>query len=112
MWVELLQAAGTSLQLEQERVERFSLGLEEGIRRLEVLRTHGSDVMTPSDAAGDPNGQRRGVYVEVGGAGFRRLLEFQHKLSAMPGVVRVTISSRDGERVNLEVELKAETSTP
>jgi hypothetical protein len=44
--------------------------------------------------------------VEVRGGGFGELLDFQERLSSLPGVARVSISTIDNERASLVVELE------
>ena len=50
----------------------------------------------------------RKVNVEVHGKGFGELLDFQEKLSSVPGVSRVSINAIDAERATLVVELHRE----
>lgn len=44
--------------------------------------------------------------IEVTGSGFGELLDFQERLSQVPGVSRVSISAIDNERATLVVELE------
>jgi len=50
----------------------------------------------------------RQVDVEVRGGGFGALLDFQERLSGLPGVARVSIHSIDNEHATFSVELEAE----
>ena len=50
------------------------------------------------------------IEVAVRGSGFRQLLDFQERISAIPGVDRVSINAIDNERVTLVVELNTESS--
>jgi hypothetical protein len=45
------------------------------------------------------------VQVDVKGEGFGNLLDFQEKLSNVPGVQRVSINAIDNDRATLVVEL-------
>ncbi|GIW13061.1 MAG: hypothetical protein KatS3mg062_0500 [Tepidiforma sp.] len=51
-------------------------------------------------------GRSRRVQVDVRGSGFGELLDFQERLSALPGVARVSINAIDNERATLVVELE------
>jgi hypothetical protein len=44
--------------------------------------------------------------IDVKGSGFGELLDFQERLSQLPGVSRVSISAIDNERATLVVELE------
>jgi len=57
----------------------------------------------PRDGVEEP--RPRKVSVEVHGKGFGELLDFQEKLSSVPGVSRVSINAIDAERATLIVEL-------
>ena len=46
------------------------------------------------------------MQVDVQGSGFGALLDFQERLSSLPGVNRVSISAIDNERATLVVELE------
>lgn len=48
--------------------------------------------------------------IEVKGSGFGELLDFQERLSQIPGVSRVSISAIDNERATLVVELEHRTN--
>lgn len=48
----------------------------------------------------------RRVQVDVRGSGFGELLDFQERLSTLPGVARVSINAIDNERATLIVELE------
>jgi len=45
------------------------------------------------------------IQVAVRGSGFGQLLDFQERVSSIPGVARVSINAIDNERANLVVEL-------
>jgi len=110
-WAEHLTAAGTSLQLEQEKVERLALVLDKAIRRLTVLNDQVSAALSRSSKAEGRDEGLLSVHVEASQGRVRRLVAFQETLAAMPGVARVSLHSIDHERAYIEVELEAEDST-
>jgi hypothetical protein len=57
-------------------------------------------------ASGESSLKPRRVAVETSGSGFGSLLDFQERLSALDGVVRVTISTIDQQRATFIVELR------
>ncbi len=56
--------------------------------------------------AGPAAGRSSRAHVEVRGPGFGELLDFQERLSALEGVMRVSINAIDTERATLVVELE------
>ncbi len=59
-------------------------------------------------AAPQPSSTRpQKVHLDVRGRGFGELLDFQERLSAVPGVSRVSINAIDADRATLIVELEA-----
>lgn len=58
----------------------------------------------PTVPAEPPRPQK--TQIEVTGSGFGELLDFQERLSQVPGVSRVSISAIDNERATLVVELE------
>lgn len=63
---------------------------------------------TPDPPAAAPDSARgQKTQIEVKGSGFGELLDFQERLSQLPGVSRVSISAIDNERATLVVELEA-----
>jgi hypothetical protein len=60
----------------------------------------------PGPGAPRPAAEPSRVEVEVRGGGFGELLDFQERLSSLPGVARVSISTIDNERASLVVELE------
>lgn len=58
------------------------------------------------DPAPDVEPRTRKTQIEVKGSGFGELLDFQERLSQVPGVSRVSISAIDNERATLVVELE------
>ncbi|MCZ2111663.1 MAG: hypothetical protein LC118_19235 [Dehalococcoidia bacterium] len=61
---------------------------------------------TPASPAEPGETRPRKVSVEVRGKGFGELLDFQERLSTMPGVSRVSINTIDAEHATLVVELR------
>lgn len=62
---------------------------------------------TPAAPEAPPRADRvEKVHVDVQGSGFGELLDFQERLSQVPGVSRVSISAIDNERATLVVELE------
>lgn len=59
-----------------------------------------------ADPAPDIEPRTRKTQIEVKGSGFGELLDFQERLSQVPGVSRVSISAIDNERATLVVELE------
>ena len=59
----------------------------------------------PADAAAGASGAPQKMQIDVKGSGFGELLDFQERLSQIPGVSRVSISAIDNERATLVVEL-------
>jgi len=59
-----------------------------------------------ADPARDIEPRTRKTQIEVKGSGFGELLDFQERLSQVPGVSRVSISAIDNERATLVVELE------
>lgn len=57
----------------------------------------------PNEGEGAPRLHR--MQVDVKGSGFGELLDFQERLSHLPGVSRVSISAIDNDRATLVVEL-------
>jgi hypothetical protein len=53
-----------------------------------------------------PSANAPKVQIDVKGSGFGELLDFQERLSQIPGVSRVSISAIDNERATLVVELE------
>lgn len=58
------------------------------------------------EPAPDSEPRTRKTQIEVKGSGFGELLDFQERLSQVPGVSRVSISAIDNERATLVVELE------
>lgn len=56
----------------------------------------------------EPGVRPQKVNLEVHGQGFGELLDFQEKLSSVPGVSRVSINAIDADRASLVVELRRE----
>ncbi|MGE5596108.1 MAG: hypothetical protein ACM3S1_08750 [Hyphomicrobiales bacterium] len=59
----------------------------------------------PPDASAAPAGAPSEVQVEVRARGFGDLLDFQERLSALPGVARVSIRAIDSEQATFTVDL-------
>lgn len=59
----------------------------------------------PETRADTPEGRVHRMQVDVKGSGFGELLDFQERLSHLPGVARVSISAIDNDRATLVVEL-------
>lgn len=61
-----------------------------------------------TETASQPAGSRQvhKMQVDVKGSGFGELLDFQERLSQLPGVSRVSINAIDNERATLVVELE------
>jgi hypothetical protein len=59
----------------------------------------------PGGASGVPSAGPQKMQIDVKGSGFGELLDFQERLSQIPGVSRVSISAIDNERATLVVEL-------
>lgn len=59
----------------------------------------------PAAASSQPARTGEPIQVDVTGEGFGELLDFQERLSRLPGVARVSISAIDNERATLVVEL-------
>ena len=65
----------------------------------------------PEPATTEPSEPRvQRMQIDVKGSGFGELLDFQERLSSLPGVSRVSISAIDNERATLVVELERATS--
>ncbi len=59
----------------------------------------------PPPAVAEPVPRVHKMQVDVKGSGFGELLDFQERLSQLPGVARVSINAIDNERATLVVEL-------
>jgi hypothetical protein len=60
----------------------------------------------------ETEGRVHRMHVDVKGSGFGELLDFQERLSHLPGVSRVSISAIDNERATLVVELDPQANGP
>ena len=78
-------------------------GLAHGFKGQHAARAGAEPPPEPSPAA-EPRVQK--MQVDVKGSGFGALLDFQERMSSIPGVSRVSISAIDNERATLVVELE------
>lgn len=89
------------------RIQGIIAGLERlasGAMKAQRSSAAPADAETKQPAATDEPRPRK-LAMEVKGTGFGELLDFQEKLSAIPGVSRVSIVAIEEGRANLVVEL-------
>lgn len=65
--------------------------------------SHGTETVSADAGPGETRVHR--MQVDVKGSGFGELLDFQERLTRLPGVSRVSISAIDNDRATLVVEL-------
>jgi hypothetical protein len=101
---EYLQAA-TSIQVIVGGLEGLAAGAMKGQKS-----AHPAPDERPASVRDETPQRRRSVQVDVDvkGEGFGNLLDFQEKLSHLPGVQRVSINAIDNDRATLVVELEGE----
>ncbi len=99
---EYLQAA-SSIQVIVGGLEGLAAGAMKGQKP-----AHPAPEERPAPRREEPPQRPRSVQVDVKGEGFGNLLDFQEKLSQVPGVERVSINAIDNDRATLVVELEAE----
>ncbi|WP_322818666.1 hypothetical protein [Tepidiforma sp.] len=80
-------------------------GLAGGLKGQHHARGAGEEA-APSGGGERVEPRSRRVQVDVRGSGFGELLDFQERLSTLPGVARVSINAIDNERATLIVELE------
>jgi hypothetical protein len=84
-------------------------GLAHGFKGQHAARAGAEPVPDPtpaSEPAPAPEPRVQKMHVDVKGSGFGALLDFQERMSSIPGVSRVSISAIDNERATLVVELE------
>jgi hypothetical protein len=91
----LAEDSGALLALRDELLQAIE-GIEAVVRGLEgeAPATAGPANMVPSF---------RDVKIQAQGAGFGALLDFQERITGLPGVARVSISAVDSQRATLDV---------
>lgn len=85
-----------------EVIETILRGLERITSELMPVTSSGAGRVLPTQARAR---ETMRVQLEVRGGDFGRILDFQERLAAMEGVVRVSISAIDQERATLMVDL-------
>ena len=82
-------------------------GLAHGFKGQHAARSGAGSATPTADAPAEHEPPRiQKLNVDVKGSGFGALLDFQERLSSIPGVSRVSISAIDNERATLVVELE------
>ncbi len=99
---EYLQAV-TSIQVIVGGLEGLAAGAMKGQKA-----AHPAPEERPEPVREERPQRPRSVQVDVKGEGFGNLLDFQEKLSQLPGVERVSINAIDNDRATLVVELEPE----
>jgi hypothetical protein len=99
-------AAAARIQALASGLDRLALGALKGQRSGAPAPPH-VPVPEPVTAGPEPIRADRPskVHLDVRGSGFGDLLDFQERLSAVPGVARVSINAIDADRATLVVEL-------
>lgn len=109
---EYLAAAG-SIQTVVGGLEGLAAGFKGQHAAPRVSETNSGPVqVTTPPAVSDPAPRLQKTQIEVTGSGFGELLDFQERLSQIPGVSRVSISAIDNERATLVVELERRANEP
>jgi hypothetical protein len=79
-------------------------GLAGGLKGQHGSRSTAEAAPPGGEERAEPRSRR--LQVDVRGSGFGELLDFQERLSTLPGVARVSINAIDNERATLIVELE------
>ncbi len=100
-------AAATRIQTLASGLDRLALGALKGQRAAAPSPSREAPPEREPDTT-EPAGRRdrpTKVNLDVRGSGFGDLLDFQERLSEVPGVSRVSINAIDADRATLVVEL-------
>lgn len=102
---EYLAAAG-SIQTVVGGLEGLAAGFkgQHSVPRATSPQPQEAPPAEPTPSGVEPRVQK--TQIEVKGSGFGELLDFQERLSQLPGVSRVSINAIDNERATLVVELE------
>lgn len=100
-------AAANRIQNIVSGLDRLTAGTMKGQHTIETPAPIAEAAPAVQEEPEAPQDHRpRKVNLNVHGRGFGELLDFQEKLSTVPGVARVSISAIDQERATLLVELE------